>query len=79
MSAARRSSIASDICDRTFDESAETIEELAAETGMGRMWVQQRANDMVRRGEWERVFKLVPRANGHYPAAAYRRKKNPPK
>jgi hypothetical protein len=68
-------SIVADIPKRVFDNSAETLAELQQSTARSYRWLARFANTQVKAGVWERVWKMVPRGVGKYPAAAYRRKK----
>lgn len=56
---------------RILDPAAQTVQELAAETGRNRMWCLHYATNMVATGRWERVWKK----SGRNLAPAYRVKK----
>ncbi len=56
-----------------FDQGAETVEELAAQTCMGEKWLRNQINKMLSAGKWEKVKKRVR----NRVVDAYRRIKHP--
>jgi len=68
----RRSELFKDLGIAEMDQSAQSIGEICAETGMSDVWIGRKIARLIEAGKWERVCKKNPKGRT---IPAYRRKR----